>query len=74
MKMIAQYLEHSFNFERLAAMKKTQSLRRTLKTAAYRKLATAREKISACRFPSDDRNKVQAEKPPIVLWFPPELD
>jgi hypothetical protein len=46
MKMVAEYLEHALNFERMAAAENDPQLKANFETqaAAYRKLATARAK------------------------------
>jgi hypothetical protein len=46
MKMIAEYLEHALQFERMAAQEKNPKLRASFEkqAAAYRRLATERTK------------------------------
>jgi hypothetical protein len=46
MKMVAEYLEHALNFERMAAAESDPQLKANFEkqAAAYRKLATARAK------------------------------
>ena len=53
MKMIAEYLEHAIQFERLAAAEKEPKLRIQLEgqAAAYRKLARERAKNLGLEIP-----------------------
>jgi hypothetical protein len=46
MRMVAEYLEHALNFERMAAAENDSQLKANFEkqAAAYRKLATARAK------------------------------
>jgi hypothetical protein len=54
-KMIAEYLEHALQFERLAAEEPNPELRAQLEkqAAAYRKLATERTKKLGLESPPD---------------------
>jgi hypothetical protein len=53
MKMIAEYLEHALNFERMAAQETNPDVK-----AAFEKQATAYRKLAA------ERTKVQGLQPP----------
>lgn len=57
MKMIAEYLEHAIQFERLAAEETDPALKETLanQALAYRKLAAERaERLDLLRTPQSD--------------------
>jgi hypothetical protein len=57
MKMIAEYLEHAIQFERMAAEETDPALKETLATQAlaYRKLAAERaERLSLARTPQSN--------------------
>jgi hypothetical protein len=47
MKMVAEYLEHAINFERMAADEKNPQIKATFEkqTATYRKLLAERDKL-----------------------------
>jgi hypothetical protein len=55
MKMVAEYLEHALNFERMAAAESDSQLKANFEkqAAAYRKLATARAKKLGMEPPLD---------------------
>jgi hypothetical protein len=58
MKMVAEYLEHALNFERMAAAEDDPQLKADFEkqAVAYRKLATARAKELGMEPPSDRKN------------------